>query len=164
MLPPKPKHRLPPMNDYERTVQRNVEKFGWHCTTVSPREGDEDTPPFSYTIGLYQTYGASELIMFGLHGDTAHSILGIYANRLEQGLHISLNEPCNDLINGYPCIFVQVPRDHYNDYVYSALWFYAEVPFPLHQAVWPNRHGHFPWHVQADQGFRETQPILGHQQ
>ena len=164
MLPPKPTRRLPPMNVYERTVLRNVKKYGWHCTSVSPNEGDEGIPPFSYTVGLYQTFGASELIMFGLPDDTAHSILCIYANRLEQGQPISIDQPSHDLINDYPCVFVQVPRERYNDYVYSALWFYAEVEFPLHQVVWPNREDHFPWHVQAGHGFREVQPVLGEQQ
>ncbi len=149
------------MNDYERTVLRNVERFGWHCTSVPPREGQGDVPPFTYTVGLYQTYGASELIMFGLPGDTAHSIISIYANRLQENSPISLEEPSHELINDYPCVFVPVPRDRYNDYVYSALWFYAEVPFPLHQLVWPDPKGQFPWHAQADAGFREAQPVLG---
>jgi hypothetical protein len=164
MFPPKPAQRLEPMNDYERNVLRNVERFGWHCTSVSPGEGQADSPPFSYTVGLYQTYGASELVMFGLPGDTAHSILSIYANRLEEGRPISVDEPTHELIKGYPCVFVQVPRDRYNDYVYSALWFYAEVPFPLHQVVWPDRKGQFPWHQEADVTFKSEQPVLAVQQ
>jgi hypothetical protein len=164
MLPPKPAQRLEPVNDYERNVLRNVEKFGWHCTSVTPGEGETDSPPFSYTVGLYQTYGASELVMFGLPGDIAHSILSIYASRLEEGRPISIDEPTHDLIDAYSCVFVQVPRDRYNDYVFSALWFYAEVPFPLHQVVWPNRHGRFPWHPQVDLAFKTEQPVLGAQQ
>jgi hypothetical protein len=160
MLPPKPQQRLEPMNDYEQNVLLNVEKYGWHCTSVSPGEGQPDSSPFSYTVGLYQTYGASELVMFGLPGETAHSILSIYANRLEEGRPISLEQPSHDLINDYPCVFVQVPNERYNDYVYSALWFYAEVPFPLHQVVWPNRQGQFPWHPQASLAFQQEQPVL----
>ncbi len=139
---------------------RNVEKFGWHCTSVYPREGDEDSPRFSYTVGLFETYGASELIIFGLSGDTAHSILSIYANRLSKGEPIPLDLPSDDLINHYRCVFVPVPRSRYNDFVYSALWFYAEVEFPLHQVVWPDSQGNFPWHSAATQDFRETQPVL----
>jgi hypothetical protein len=149
------------MNDYEQSVLRNVEKYGWHCTSVSPGEGQPDSPPFSYTVGLYQTYGASELVLFGLPGDTAHSIFSIYANRLEEGRPISIDQPSYELINDYPCVFVQVPTECYNDYVYSALWFYAEVVFPLHQVVWPDRHGQFPWHPQVGREFLSEQPVLG---
>lgn len=152
------------MNDYERAVVRNVEEFGWHCTSVSPREGHEDGARFSYTVGLYQTYGASELIVFGLPGETAHSILSIYADRLKQGRPISVNAPTEDLVNDFSCVFVPVPRNSYDEHVYSALWFYAEVPFPLHQVVWPSRNGLFPWHPEADPAFRETQPVLAWRQ
>jgi hypothetical protein len=27
--------------------------------------------------------------------------------------------------------------------------------------VWPSRDGHFPWHSEADGGYRECQPVLG---
>jgi hypothetical protein len=149
------------MNDYERNVLRNVEEYGWHCTSVSRGEHESDSPPFTYTVGLYQTYGASELVMFGLPGDTSHSILSIYVNRLEEGRPISLEQPSHDLINDYPCVFVPVRSERYNDYVFLALWFYAEIHFPLHQVVWPNRKGQFPWHPQASSEFQQKQPVLG---
>ena len=160
MLPPRPERRLPPINDYERAVLRNVANFGWHCTSVYPRQGADATPTFSYSTGLYQTFGVSELILFGLPGRTAHALFGILVERLREGRPIALDQPCDDLIDGYPCAFVPVPRDRYDDYVYSALWFYAEVQFPLHQVVWPDSQGRFPWHERADRSFQEMQPVL----
>jgi hypothetical protein len=159
-----PEFRLPPSNEYERTVLRNVEQFGWHCTCISPSEGDKDTSRFSYTVGLYETFGASELIIFGLEDNTAHSIFNNYAKKLVDGKPFPLNEPTSDLIENYPCVFLPVPRLRYNDFVYSALWFYAEVGFPLHQVVWPNVQGQFPWHPSATQSFRSVQPILSEPQ
>ena len=159
----KPELRLPPKNDYERTVLSNVEKFGWHCTSVAPRSGQEGEI-FSYTVGLHQTYGASELILFGLPSDTAHSIFSIFVDKLREANPISIATPTADLINNYPCVFVPVPLERYNDFVYSALWFYAELSFPLHQVVYPDRQGIFPWHEQATPAFREQQPVLGQMQ
>jgi hypothetical protein len=148
------------MNDYERTVLRNVEAFGWHCTSVT-QEDEGDDPPFTYTVGLFKTFGAPEIIMFGLSQDVAHSILSIYARRLEEKNPISVDAPCPDLINNYSCVFVPVPRPRYNDFVFSALWFYAEVEFPLYQLVWPNKEGRFPWHPRAAAAFKSEQPFLG---
>jgi hypothetical protein len=159
-----PEQRLPPMNDYERAVVRNVEKFGWHCTSVAPSAEDDDSPCFSYTVGLFQNFGASELIIFGLGGDTAHSILDLHVQRLAEGMPIPLDSTTYDLIERYPCVYVPVPRPLYNEYVYSALWLYAEVEFPLHQIVWPNAQTKFPWHAAADAGFRRTQPVLSEPQ
>ncbi len=161
MNKPEPKLRLTPMNDYERTVLANVEKFGWHCTSVAPRSGDEGES-FSYTIGLSQTFDSTELIMFGLPSDTAHSIFSIFVDRLREGRPIPLESPSDDLLKDYPCVFVPVPRARYSDYVFSALWYYAEQEFRLHQLVYPDREGRFPWHPQAVAAFREQQPVLSH--
>ena len=150
-----PELRLPPENDYERSVLRNVEAFGWHCTSVSGEI------PFSYTVGLHESYGGPELIMFGLKGSTAHSILGLCVERLKDGRGLELSEPNQELIEGFNCFFVEVPRQLYNDYVYSALWFNAEVEFPLYQIVWPDPDGNFPWHSGATEDFRTAQPVLG---
>ena len=155
-----PTRRLPPKNDYERGVLKNVEQFGWHCTSVTRGGRDDDFVPFSYTVGLFERFGASELILFGLDGDVAHSIFSIYANRLWVNDPIPLDQPCSDLIQNYSCAFVAVPRDLYNEYVFSALWFYAEVEFPLHQLVWPDPDGSYPWNPSASPDFLLQQPVL----
>ena len=151
------------MNDYERTVLSNVERFGWHCMSVAPRSG-HDGETFSYTVGLSKSFGSSELILFGLPSDTAHSIFSIFVDRLREGDPISLEAPPDVLIKDHSCVFFAVPRERYNDYVYSALWFYAELSFPLHQIVYPDREGRFPWHREAAQAFREQQSVLGPRQ
>lgn len=153
--------RLPPKNDYERKVIRNIDEFGWHCTSVFEPEGsDSDDPPFSYSVGLYQSYQQPEFIIFGLDSEVAHSIIGICASVFAAGGSIDLDQPSYDLINNFPCVFVSVPRERYNDYVYSALWYYAETEFPLYQIIWPNPDGLFPWHPDASTGFRQWQPVL----
>ena len=153
--------RLPPKNNYERNVIRNVDTFGWHCTSVHGKDEDDESPPFTYSVGLHHSYGGPEFIIFGLDGNVAHSIITICADTLQSGKSIDLNSPNYDLVNDYPCVFVPVPRDKYNDYVYSALWFYAEKEFPLCQIVWPNQDGNFPWSQAATDSFRHCQPVLG---
>lgn len=161
MKKPELKPPPPPMNDYERSVVANVRKFGWHCTSVAPRLGEEGES-FSYTVGLQHSYGSSELIILGLPGGTAHSIFSIFVDRLREGRPIALDAPSEDLLKDYPCVFVPVPRPRYNDYVLSALWYYAEQDFELHQLVYPDREGRFPWHPEAAPAFRQQQPLLSH--
>lgn len=152
--------RLPAANDYERSVLANVESFGWHCTSVTPKM-ESQQPPFSYTVGLSYSYGHPEFVIFGLPSKVSYSILSALAEAAESGKMWPLNEPCNDLLEGYPCVFVKVPRERQYDYVFSALWFYAEHEFSLYQVVWPDSEGHFPWHPAADRSFQTEQPVLG---
>ena len=151
--------RLEPLNDYERSVLANVERFGWHCTSVAPREGD-DSPRFTYTVGLTQSYGQPEFIIFGLNSNVAHGILSILAKAAAAGEMYSLDKPCDELVDGYSCAFVPVPRERYNDYVFSALWYYAEREFPLFQVVWPDRDGRYPWSHGFVQDPEHFQPVL----
>jgi hypothetical protein len=153
-------NRLPPKNDYEKKVLENVEEFGWHCTSVSP-EKDKESPRFSYTVGLHTSYQFPEFIIFGLDSKVSHSILTGLAEAAEAGEMYKLNEPCDSLIEGYQCVFVEVPKNLYNDYVFSALWYYSGNSFPLYQVVWPDREGSFPWHSSYINEKGYEQPVLG---
>lgn len=139
---------------------QNIDSFGWQCTSVAPRVGDEGGS-FSYTVGLYRSYGTSELILIGLPGKTAHAIFSIYVDRLRAGDPISLDAPSDALLQGYPCVFVPSSRERYGEYLLSALWYYAETDFPVHQLVYPDREGRLPWHSEAAPAFRLQQPVLG---
>ncbi len=153
-------NRLPPKNDYEKKVFENVETFGWHCTSVSPEKGKE-SPRFSYTVGLQTSYQSPEFIIFGLDPKVSHSILSSLAEAAEAGEMYKLNESCESLIEGYECVFVEVPKHLYNDYVFSALWYYSGNSFPLYQVVWPDREGSFPWHSSYINEKGYEQPVLG---
>lgn len=151
--------RLPPANEYERDVVANVERYGWHCTSVCPKEG-ASTPRFSYTVGLYHTYGQPEFIIFGLDSKIAYGLLSILAGAAADKRMYALDKPCGALIDNYECAFAQVPKHRFNDYVFSALWFYAEVGFPLYQIVWPDSEGRYPWNEGAKDDPSHPQPIL----
>jgi hypothetical protein len=153
--------RTTPANEYERKLLENVQTHGWQCTSVSPGQGDEETTPFSYTIGMTSSFGLPEFITFGLPSGTAHAIFEIIANMAKSGRTLSLDQPCSSLINDFDCVFVEVPRAHYDQYVLSCLWFYEGQDFSLYQIVWPSKFGRFPWHPESSASFRAWQPVLG---
>ena len=147
------------MNEYERSVVANVEKYGWHCTSVSTTLGDTE-PTFAYTVGLYHSYRQPEFIIIGLDCRVAYAILRILADAAAAGEMYALDRPCDALIENYECVFVEVPRDRFDDYVFSALWFYAGNAFPLYQVVWPDREGRYPWAKSATPDPQHPQPVL----
>lgn len=72
----------------------------------------------------------------------------------------ALDKPCIALVENYECVFVEVPRARFNDFVFSASWFYAGRDFPLYQVVWPDREGRYPWNEGATPDPRHEQPVL----
>jgi hypothetical protein len=141
----------------ERKVLHDVSEYGWHCLNIM-EEGEH--PPFSFSIGFYKTWQFPELIIVGLKREVAHAVLNIVASTLAEGRKPDLVATNDDLLEGYPCCFVEVSKSHYREYVGTARWYYEGDSFPLYQVVWPSKHGHFPWHSGASESFVRWQPVL----
>lgn len=153
--------RLPPINEYERDVLANVEKFGWQSTHVHPTATSSSPLPFTYSVGLYSSFHQPEFLVIGLDRKRAEAIIRDLADFARSGNMIPLDRPSDASPGGVSCAFVPVPRNRYNDYVFSALWYYAEVEFPLYQAVWPDESGWYPWNKGAPADVLARQPVLG---
>jgi hypothetical protein len=150
------------LNDYERALIDNVARSGWQCTSVG---GGEGKPPFSYTIGLWETLCTPELIVFGLDVETMFSMLSIAIDEMKKGaqLYDGARWP---LLLGYDCISRRVhPSRVIVDYFNSALWYRrhrgVEGPLEAFQLFWPGvGDALFPWERGCDPLVREYQPRL----
>jgi hypothetical protein len=142
----------------ERIVLANIREFGWHCVNVIEDDGQ---PPWSFTIGLFETWQHPELIIIGRSRATAHKMLETIATKIENGCAPDFTDPDPHLLLGIPCHFLEVNPRYYSDFVGFALWFYRKRHFPLYQIVWPNHEGVYPWDQQASKPFKEWQPVLG---
>lgn len=143
----------------EQKLLDDIEQYGWHCMHIL-EEGD--LPPFSYTVGFHKTFGCSELIIYGLESDVAHSVLNIAAKAAAGGSPIDLTTSTDRLLNGFDCMFVEVPKSKFHEHFGFALWYYEGDEFPVYQMVWPNREGLYPWNPSCTDAFRAAQPVLGH--
>jgi hypothetical protein len=143
----------------EQKVIDDIAELGWHCLHIMA-EGDE--VEYSFTVGLFQSFGHPELIVFGLPSTISHKILSIAADAAKSGSPIDLAQPTDALLNNYACCFAEVSPSKYHEYVGYARWYYQGNGFPLFQIVWPSRFGLFPWDHQATAEFRAAQPIIAH--
>jgi hypothetical protein len=145
-------------DDPERIVLSNIAEYGWHCVNVVDDDGH---PPWSFTIGLYETWQHPEFIVIGRSRATSHEILKTLADDLELNNPPNLTDPDGQLLLGMKCHFLEVNTRYYSDYVGFAKWFYRKRHFPLYQIVWPNNDGLYPWNAHAPKPFKEWQPLLG---
>jgi hypothetical protein len=145
-------------DDLERQVIHNIADFGWHAVNVIEDDGH---PPWTYSIGFYETWNYPEMIIIGRSRATAHHILNTIATDLDDNHRPDLNVPTDLLLRGSPCLYLQVADRYYSDYVGFARWYYRRRHFPLYQILWPGNDGHYPWHPNAPGSFKEWQPVLG---
>jgi Domain of unknown function (DUF4262) len=144
-------------DDLGKIVINNINEFGWHCVNVVE---DDDHPPWSYTIGLYDTWEHPEFIVIGRSRATAHAMLKSLADDIELNDSPNLTDPDGQLLLGMKCHFLEVNARYYSDYVGFALWHYRKRKFPMYQIVWPNEDGLYPWDPLATKPFKEWQPVL----
>lgn len=118
-------------------------------------------PGFAFTIGLFHSYDHPEFIIFGLPWEVAHEVLHLTVQGLKGGSIRDLSLPTDELLEGYPCVFVQVPETEYHEHVGYCRCYYEGNSFPLYQIVWPSNNGIYPWNADASEAFRSAQPVLG---
>jgi hypothetical protein len=113
----------------DKTTLRHVREHG--CSVISiPWDGKE--PGYVFSVGLFANYGHPELILFGMHPESAHAVVNDVRDRVAAGQKFADGDISDDfLLNGYKVCFWNVPLKAYEDYLGTAIWFYAKSPIPF---------------------------------
>jgi hypothetical protein len=145
------------MDSADAKVLSDVATCGWHMITVSE---DAVGPGFTYSIGLFKSYGHPEVVVFGLPNDAMQRIVDIIATLVKAGRSFGDGDQTPDVLEGYSCAFRAVRLEHYKQHFGYAMWFYKGTAFSALQCLWPDNEHHFPWQPQCQAGIRRLQPAL----
>lgn len=128
-------------------ISDNIREHGWHCLHIFPTEPGQDC--FSYSIGFSESYGAPEILIFGLSRDKAHALLNECAQLLKSGHTLEPNVENPDVLaGGYCVVFRPVRGECFPDYLGTALRYYKDKPFAAAVMFLPDREHRFPWHPE----------------
>jgi hypothetical protein len=144
----------------EDEIAEVVREHGWFAASIN----DHD-PSFLYSIGLMQTWGHPELIVFGLDASDAHALLSgmvreIRAGRTyaQQGVYtVALAEDRGVAIRRVH------PSQHplYLGYAMGYCRYLGRIgELEAVQVFWPDSGGTFPFQVGCDPGVNRCQPRL----
>ena len=141
-------------------VVEHIEQYGWHLVLV---KGDAQRAPFAYTIGLFQSYEHPEVVISGLNADldVMKIILNNVGHVVREGGSYLANSRADDILEGYTCWFIPVPRPQHEHVVGQALRHYGDQSFPLLQLIWPSPSGFYPWDAELDATNRARQELWG---
>ncbi len=146
------------MNEYEKNILDHIDKHG--CSVTSVFDPDEEDPPFTYSIGITESYGAPEIIIVGLKKDISHWMVNEYKRRVSEGEAFVFNVPYLGFLEGFAVCFGLVIEEHKKEYMRSTCWLYQNSDFEALQLIWPNTSGVWPWDTNASEWFRANQPLL----
>ena len=146
------------MNEAEKKIIRNIEEFGCHVTSVFDPKGDE--PNFTYSTGISNSYSAPELIIVGLDSQLSHTIINLYAERVENGEKYNTESFYLGFLSGFEVCFRTVSSEHKKSFMLSSCWLYGNNNFEAIQLIFPTTSGVWPWEPEASESFKELQSSL----
>jgi hypothetical protein len=135
----------------------DIEKYGCHVIHVI---GEDELPPFSYSVGIKRSSASSEIALIGLKQPIAHFAVNEYNRRVRSGERFSHGQLASGFLEGFDVLFLKVDRVHYREYFGWNRWLYKGDDFDVLQLVWPSTKGAWPWESEAFDGFDRWQPIL----
>ena len=147
-----------PEDDGDRKLLAAIARVGWAVIGIPE---DDDGPGYAFSVGLYRTFAHPEVVLIGLPWEVAYRFINAIGTAVQGGRRYEAGREYDDLAEGYPSAFVAVDRDHYEEYLGTAGWFYRGWDFPVVQMVWCDRDGSYPWNTGAAPGYWRRQPILG---
>lgn len=139
-------------------ARRDVRAFGWHAVMVS---GGGD-PGFLFTIGLWQSYGHPEILLFAPAEDPRGMAgrLQAVAERIQANETFEGETLYEGLFGEAPGRFHPVAQGWYPFFLGTALAFYESYDFPVLQLFWPDQDGCFPWETGFAPLLFPFQPLL----
>jgi len=145
------------MDEADLRVRSDVERYGWHVAKIA---GDEQAPPWAFTIGLEHSFDHPEVLVFGMELELLHSLLNHIGEGVKQGRRFAHDERPDGILAQHPPAFRAVAERWYGPFVGNAGWFYQERSFRVLQCFWPDAAGSLPWEPGFDPDWSGRQPLL----
>lgn len=122
---------------------------------------DTVSPGFAYTVGLTETYGCPELMIFGVGNEVANVVFHAVVNRIKAGEQLKDGDVLINVLN-LPCTIRQVTGGAAIPYALNAIRRYegsAQKP-TFQQIVYPDQTNVLPWEPGYDERLRRIQREL----
>ena len=137
-----------------------TEQIGTHGWAVSGIQGDEQTPPWAYSVGMWLTCQSVELVVCGPPLENSAGLINAIGARLADGDEIGPDDVLDDIC---PARLTLRPVDmswRMTSMFTVSDQFYGFVRPPYLQVVWADTNGRFPWEPRFQTTFEGLQPLL----
>jgi hypothetical protein len=144
-------------DDPDRKLVRDIDEYGWHVLHITAESG---LPGWSFSVGLFQTFGHPEVIVFGLPPKLSQGVINGLGSRIKAGNRLVADQEYADILANVRCMFRSVQRSWYKWLLGYARWYYEGDGFPVLQCIWPDKQQHYPWEAAFKAEWACLQPFL----
>jgi Domain of unknown function (DUF4262) len=145
------------VRERDKKLLSDIDEYGCHLIHVL---AEDDLPPFCYSVGIWQSSGAPELIIVGLKQEISSILINDYNRCIRNGESFQDGQVSGEFLEGFDCLFLEMDKSNYAEYLGSNLWLYRGDNFPTLQLIYPNKNGVWPWQPEASDAFKKWQPLL----
>jgi len=142
----------------DKQVAENIRKYGCHVYSVS--DPTQEQPSFSYSIGIQETTGVAEAIVFGLPSNLGHSMINEYLDQVRNGTRFESGVLYPGFLKGFEIYIEPTDASTLTDYTLGCTRFYGDKPYSVVQLIWPSTSGVWPWQQEASEWLRLNQPLF----
>jgi hypothetical protein len=123
--------------------------------------GDTVSPRVAYTVGLTETYGCPELMIFGVGHEVANVVFHAVVSKIRAGGNLKDGDVLVNVLN-LPCTIRHVTGEAASPYALNVIRRYegsAQKP-AFQQIVYPDQANVLPWEPGYDERLRRIQREL----
>ena len=120
----------------------------------------EQTEDWAYSIGLWHSLRSPEVCLMGVPFRTAMGFVKKIGGQIRDGRGLQPDERRDGVLTDRPVAIRLVHPSWYHALFGAGLDFTEAPPWPMVQAIWPDRSGLFPWEDGVDEECRARQPML----
>ena len=146
------------MTTSDEKLLSDINSHGWHVLKVM---ADDNEPGFCYSVGLHKTFNHPEILIIGLKLDLAYSLINNIGEDIRAGKTFLSGQFYSDILDNFKCLFLDIDKSYYDEYLGYATWYYTNKNFPVLQCIYPTVKGIFPWDKNWPDDIKDLQPILG---
>jgi Domain of unknown function (DUF4262) len=133
---------------------KDIEEFGYRTIYVG---NDNPNDSWTYTTGVFDSFGKPELITVGLRLQTAQAALDEAIRRLRKGIDLT-EERQSEIVGHVDVEFRSVDLRWRQHLMLHTEWFYEGANVPVLQLIYPDLQNRFPGDPSFDETF--AQPIF----
>ncbi len=142
---------------YMTWITTRIGEHGWAVPGVY---GDDQAPPWAYSVGMWLTCQSPELIVCGVPVQNAAGLINAIGGRIADGEQIGADDVLRDVCPA-PLAIRPVDLSWRMTSMFAVSdEFYGFVRPPYLQVVWADRNGRFPWEPGFATAFLGMQPLL----
>lgn len=145
------------LDESDRKLLSDINRVGWHVVMIPEEDG---TPGWSFSVGLFKTFGHPEVVVFGLPLELSQEVINGLGTEIKKGTMFESGKEYSEILEGVQCTFRPVDLRWYRPFLGYAGWYYRSFEFPVLQCIWPDKEQNYPWEPRFKIAWLWAQPLL----